>query len=76
MATTSSKASVSQTSNSGKCPQCGSKLAVQWAWAGGVGERLVARCTMDHAPKDASGQAWCSFGVKLEGNEYLFTQAA
>jgi len=74
MSSTPSASSVAQNAarGKGKCPTCGSKLDVQWSWAGGVGERLVARCTMDHAPADASGQPWCAFGVMLEGNEYLF----
>ncbi len=71
-----STASVPQNGSSSKCPVCGSTLRVQWSWAGGRGERLVIRCTMDHAPVDGNGERWCAFGAPLEGHEALFAGGA
>jgi len=74
MSTNLSRVSVAQSSGNGKgtCPKCGSALRVQWSWVGGRGDRLVARCTMEHAPSDGNGGRWCPFGVELEGHEWLF----
>ncbi len=72
MATSTLQASVAQNGTGGKCPKCGSPLTVRWSWAGGRGERLAVRCTMESAPVDETGQRWCSFGGQLEGNEALF----
>jgi len=70
-----SAASVAQNETGGKCPQCGSPLVVRWSWAGGRGERLVARCSCENAPSDGNGGRWCNFGCELEGNEHLFATA-
>ena len=77
MATTPSAASLPQNGGNGKgvCPVCGSALRVQWSWAGGRGERLVARCSCENAPSDGNGGRWCNFGCELEGNEHLFATA-
>ena len=72
MATTPSAVSVPQDGRAGKCPKCGSPLIVRWSWAGGRGDRLVARCSCDNAPVDDNGGRWCDFGCQLEGNEALF----
>ena len=75
MATSTLQASVAQNGTGGKCPKCGSPLTVRWSWAGGRGERLVARCSCENAPIDAQGARWCDFGCQLEGNEHLFATA-
>ena len=75
MSTSTLQASVPQTPAGGKCPKCGSPLVVRWSWAGGRGERLVARCSCENAPSDGNGGRWCDFGCELEGNEHLFATA-